>query len=553
MIRSIAGACLLGLIALWSAPASFAQDRPNIVMIVTEGFSMPRLHSFGDPVAITPTFDALAAHGVRYRNSYTTSPVCSPSRATLLTGVYPISIGTQHMRSYIGGYAPVPPPDVKGFPEILRAHGYFTFITQGEDYQFGGSSVLSGGPFSIWDHEGGDDRTGWRKRSPGQPFFGWINLGCTHESGTFTPLGHWPHSRMHLLMQVAHAIQGCIGEGPIKPADVTVPPYYPDTPAVRSDIAKHYNNIHTVDGQIAEIIQALKDDGLLDKTIVLVLPDHGDGLPRAKRDLYDAGIHLPLIVRWPEKYRPAGVTPGSVDDRMVSYVDIAPTLLSMAGIAVPSFVQGQDFRTSNRQYIFAAKDRFDEVMTRQRAVRDARFKYIRNWFPNQPDGYHLAYRDIQESMREMWQLLAEGKLNAVQKQWFEPVGKEQLFDTANDPYELHNLADDPAYGDDLQRLRSAMDAWLAKAGDMSDIPEPEMALRFWPGGKQPDTVAPTVTIANGRVTVTDAEAGASIGYRINGGPWRLYTMPVPVRQGDKVEAKAIRYGCRESETVSARL
>ncbi len=238
---------------------------------------------------------------------------------------------------------------------------------------------------------------------------------------------------------------------------------------------------------------------------------------------------------------------------MTSYLDIAPTLLAVAGVPVPSFMQGQDLRTSNQQYVFAAKDRFDEVMTRQRAVRDARFKYIRNWFPDQPDGYHLAYRDIQESMREMWQLLAEGKLNAVQKQWFEPVGKEQIFDTANDPHELHNLADDPTYAADLQRLRGAMDAWLAKAGDMSDIPEPAMAQRFWPGGKQPDTVAPTVTITEGRATVTDAEAGASIGYRLNGGPWRLYTTPVPVRQGDKVEAKAIRYGCRESDTVSARL
>src|SRR5262249_42323106 len=154
--------------------------------------------------------------------------------------------------------------------------------------------------------------------------------------------------------------------------DVKVPPYYPDTPTVRTDIARHYNNIHEVDAQVGGIVQALRDDGLLDNTIILVLPDHGDGLPRAKRDLYDAGIHLPLIVRWPEKYRPAGVVRGSVDDRLVSYLDVAPTLLAVAGLAVPSVMQGQDFRTSSRQYVFAAKDRFDEVMTRQRAVRDTR-------------------------------------------------------------------------------------------------------------------------------------------------------------------------------------
>jgi len=318
-------------------------------------------------------------------------------------------------------------------------------------------------------------------------------------------------------------------------------------------MAHHYNAVHQVDGQVGEIVKALRDDGLLDNTIILVLPDHGDGLPRAKRDLYDAGIHLPLIVWWPEKYRPAGVTPGMIDGRMISYVDIAPTLLAVAGVSVPAFMQGQDLRTSHQQYVFAAKDRFDEVMTRQRAVRDARFKYIRNWLPDQADGYHLEYRDNQPMMEEMWRLLAEGKLNDTQKQWFEPVGREQLFDTETDPYELHNLADDPAHAEDMQRLRGVMDEWLAKAGDMSNMPEPKMAELFWPGGKQPGTVAPAISVADGQATVTDTEAGASIGYRVNGGPWRLYTSPIPIQPGDKVEAKAIRYGCKESDAIATRL
>jgi len=518
-------------------------------MIVPEGYSF-RLHSFGDPVAITPNLDALAADGVRYTNSFATSPVCAPSRATLLTGMQAISFGAQHMRSYQGGYHPVPPPQVKAFPELLRAAGYFTYTTGKSDYQF--SDMPGGGPFSIWDKQSADDFD-WRVRRAGEPFYAWINLDCDHESDTFTPLGHWPHGFIDVLTQAMRLYEGCSSHGPVKPEDVKVPPYYPDTPTVRTDMARHYNAIHQVDGQVGEIVKALKDDGLLDNTIILVLPDHGDGLPRAKRDLYEAGIHLPLIVRWPEKYRPAGATPGSVDDRLVSYVDIAPTLLGIANVPVPSFMQGQDFRTSHRQYVFEAKDRFDEVMTRQRAVRDARFKYIRNWFPDQPDGYHLKYRDNQPMMQEMWRLLAEGKLNDVQKQWFEPVGKEQLFDTAKDPYEFHNLVDDPAYTADLERLRGAMDSWLAKVGDTSNIPESELKERFWPGGKQPDTVAPVIAVVDGQATVTDTEAGASIGYRLNGGSWRLYTNPIPLNPGDKIEAKAVRYGCKESDTVSARL
>jgi arylsulfatase A-like enzyme len=540
---------LLAFAVLGVVTQALAQDQPNIVMIVAEGYSF-RLHSFGDPVSITPNLDALAAQGVRYTNSYATSPVCAPSRATLLTGMQAISFGAQHMRSYIGGYQPVPPPQVKAFPELLRAAGYYTYATGKADYQF--SDTFGGGPFSIWDKPsaGAFD---WRVRPTGEPFYAWINLECDHESDTFTPLGHWPHSINDLMTQAIRIYEGCRNTGPIKPEDVKVPPYYPDTPTVRTDMARHYNSIHYIDSQVGEIVKALKDDGLLDSTVILVLPDHGDGLPRAKRDLYDAGIHLPLIIRWPEKYRPAGAMPGTVDDRMISYVDIAPTLLAVAGVPVPPFMQGQDFRNANQQYVFAAKDRFDEMMTRQRAVRDARFEYIRNWFPDQPDGYHLKYRDNQGMMQEMWKLLAEGKLNDIQKQWFEPAGKEQLFDTQKDPDELHNLVDDRAYADDLQRLRAAMDAWLAKVGDMSDIPEPQMAQLFWPGGKQPDTVAPTIAIADGQATLADAEAGASIGYRTNGGPWRLYVSPIPMQPNDTVEAKAIRYGCKESNTISASL
>lgn len=552
MYRYIAVLFLRCALLLQCALAFGESPRPNIVMIVPEGYSQ-RLGSFGDPVARTPNIDALARSGVRYTNAFTTSPVCGPSRMTLLTGVQPLAIGAQHFRPLYaptGGYMPVPPPQVKGFPELLRAHGYYTYITEEEDYQFSGP--ISGGPFTLWDKSGAE-RTDWRERAPGQPFFAWINLGCTHESGTFEPLGHWPHSWFHFALQIGRKMQGCRSDGPVRPADVTVPPYYPDTPVVRNDLARVYNNLHDVDRQIGEIVKQLRQDGLDRNTIVLVLPDHGDGLPRAKRDLYDAGIHLPLVVYWPEQLRPAQLSSGMEDGRLVSYVDIAPSLLAMAGVDVPSYMLGGDLPTVDNRYVFAAKDRFDEVTTRQRAVRDTRFKYIRNWLPDQADGYHLEFRDNQETMREMWGLLAEGKLNATQRAWFEPVGREQLFDTRSDPYELVNLVDDPRYKDDLERLRAALDDWLASIGDSSDIPEAQLAEKFWPGGKQPETSAPTVESSGAGIVLAVATPGASIGYRFDGGRWQLYTAPLPSRAGATIEAKAVRYGWKESDVVRRKM
>lgn len=543
---------VLCVVVLHAASACAAQSRPNIVMIVPEGYSQ-RLGSFGDPVAKTPYIDALAQRGVRFTNAFATSPVCGPSRLTLLTGVQPLAIGAQHFRPLYaptGAYMPVPPPQVKGFPELLRAHGYYTYITEEEDYQFSGP--LSGGPFTLWDKSDAE-RTAWRERAPGQPFFAWINLGCTHESGTFAPLGQWPHSAFHLLLQIGRKMQGCRTDGPVTPVDVMVPPYYPDTPVVRTDLARVYNNLHQVDEQVGEILRQLRQDGLDDNTIVLVLPDHGDGLPRAKRDLYDAGIHLPLVVYWPEQFRPSNLPPDTRDERLVSYVDIAPSLLNMAGVAVPSYMRGGNLPTVDNHYVFATKDRFDEMTTRQRAVRDIRFKYIRNWLPEQPNGYHLKFRDNQESMREMWGLLQDGKLNAAQRAWFEPVGREQLFDTQNDPYELVNRVGDPNYAADLERLRNALTQWLAAVGDSSEIPEVQLAEEFWPGGKQPRTPVPHFEISEDKIALTATTPGASIGYRVDGGPWLLYTEPLTPKRGATLEAKAVRYGWKESGSIRQRM
>jgi len=531
-----------------------AAARPNLLLIVAEDLG-PRVRAFGDPVARTPNLDALAAGGVRFTNVFTTAGVCAPSRAALVTGMHAIAIGAQHMRTGSrpeGGYRTVPPPEVKAFPELLRAAGYHTFTTDKLDYQFSGHAPASG-PFTIWDAE---DGALWEGRDPGQPFFGLVNLLVTHETGVFAPLGTWPNGLLHLGVQLFRAwtFGRPGGDDPTPPGAVHVPPYYPDTPTVRADLARHYDNVRQMDARVGEILARLRRDGLADSTIVVWTTDHGDGLPRAKREILDAGVHVPLIVHWPEALRPAARAPGSVDARLVSFVDLAPTLLALAGAPRPPHLHGRDFLAAGaprRRYVYAARDRIDEVPDRQRLVRDERWAYLRSWHPGLPGGHPLAFRDNLDLVRELRALHEAGRLDAAQAQWFEPVGEERLFDVQDDPHQLRDLSGDPAHAAVLERMRAALDAWLARVGDTSETPEAELAERFWPGGEAPVTPPPTLRLEDGLAVVRTATPGASLGVRTGDGRWRLYTQPVGVPPGARVEARAVRYGWKASATFAA--
>lgn len=553
MIGRCIAALAIGLFATTASAQDGAPSRPNILLLVAEDLS-PRIGAFGDAVARTPHLDALAEEGVRFTRVFTTAGVCAPSRAALVTGRHAITFGAQHMRTSTrpaGGYTAVPPPDLVAFPERLRAAGYYTYTDEKLDYQFSG--VLAGsGPFTMWDAEGRG--THWRDRTGDRPFFGLVNFQITHESGVFTPLGHWPNSGVHLAMQALRAfLFGLdVGEGPIRPEDVVLPPYYPDTPTVRRDVARHYNNVWQMDAQVGELLAQLEADGLADDTIVIWTTDHGDGLPRAKRELYDAGIHVPMIVRWPTRLRPEDATPGRTDGRLVSFVDLAPTILGMAGADAPATLPGRSFADPNarrREYVFASRDRIDEVMDRQRAVRDERYKYVRSYYPTVPGGHPLDFRDNIDMVREMRALYEAGELDAAQRQWFEPPGAERLFDLENDPHELVDLSRDPTHAAVLARLGGALDAWLSSIVDTSEEPEDRMAERFWPGGEQPVTSAPILEVEDDMLRATGG-AGARVGFRLDDGPWQLYTGPVPVPPGARIEARAVRYGWQESPTVS---
>ena len=550
--------CLIVLACAFLAPVVSAQTvpRPNILLLMAEDMSA-RVGAFGDSVAITPNLDALAAQGVRYPNTFTTGGVCAPSRAAHILGMHQISTGTQHMRASSrpeGGYYAVPAEGVKAYPELLRAAGYYTYTDTKLDYQF--SSPFAGsGPSTIWDREKAV-ASDWDNRASGQPFFGFINFPVTHESGVFRPLGSMPHSPTHFIMQALRWYG--LGKVPevVDPQDIVVPPYYPDTPTVRADMARHYNNIAYMDVEVGAILSSLEAAGLLDTTIVIWTTDHGDGLPRAKRELYDSGIKVPMIIRWPEAYRPAGVMRGAVDQRLISFVDLGPAILSLAGVAVPAYMHGRNFAdalVAPNDYIYASRDRIDEMMDRQRAIRDKRYKYIRSWYPQVPGGTDLAFRnnmDMAREMRAMYEAPKSPELNAIQAQWYEAPGEERLYDLKNDPFEINDVSNNPKYRSVLRRMAGEMDMWLERVGDWSASPENVMVAGFEPGGERQVTPAPTLSVEAGKVVITPAASAHSLECRIDGGRWQLYTVPLDIDVDITIEARAVRYGWEESEIVS---
>lgn len=526
--------------------------QPNIVLILFEDMSS-RVGAFGDSVAHTPNFDRITAEGVKYTNVFTSSGVCAPSRAALITGRYQQTIGAQYMRTTSaaglppGGpqnYLAVPPAEVKAFPELLRAAGYHTSNNAKTDYQFGE-------PFTIWDESGAE--ADWSGRANGQSFFHMRTLLTTHESAIW-PVDMTPASPIEAFVVSRNAELFADRVARTDPDDVEVPPYLPDTPAVRRDIATHYDNIAFTDAALGEIYDRLSADGLLESTILIVSTDHGDGLPRMKRSLYDSGLQVPMVIRFPD-----GWGAGAVNDELISFVDLAPTLLSWAGAEEPEWLHGRDFagsdRDAPREYIFAAQDRMDNEPNMRRASRDARFKYIRNNLEGDPYFEPLPFRDSQPSMKDLWAGLEAGSLPPAAAALFEPLPEHQLYDTLDDPHEVKNLAGDPLYTDELSRLQAALDEWIGRVGDMSDIPEAELIQNMWPGGLQPATATPTMevrTVGDDQLVVLTSETpGASIGYQI-GDPavaWQLYAGPLRLIAGTKVRAKAVRYGYSESELI----
>jgi uncharacterized sulfatase len=500
-------------------------SRPNFLWISCEDIS-PDLGCYGDDYAVTPNLDRLARQGRRYTKAFVSFPVCAPTRSSIITGVHPGTLGTMHMRTGKKGYEAVPPPQVKCFPEYLRAAGYYCTNNRKTDYQFKP-------PFTAWDES--SKKTHWRNRPPNMPFFSVFNFTTTHESRC------WPREGERLIHD---------------PAKAVAPPYYPDTPIVRENLARYYDKITKMDGQVGEILEQLEQDGQAENTVVFFWSDHGRGLPRCKRWPYDSGLRVPLIIRWPGK-----IKPGSVCDDLVNLIDLAPTLLSLAGADVPPYMQGRPLfgakKALPREYVFGGRNRMDLSSDDFiRTARDKRYRYIRNFTPETPYAQRIDYMEKMPIMQEWRRLHAEGRLAGAQKLFFQhPKPLEELYDLVTDPYEVNNLADSSQHQQILKRMRSALEKWIKETGDLGGLDEDELIERMWPGRKQPITAAPTIKttpVAGGKTSVemTCATEGASIGYRLGEqGRWLIYTRPVFLEPGAVLQAKAIRIGYKESEMV----
>lgn len=535
-------------------------ERPNILWLVTEDMG-PYIPPFGDSAIQTPNLSRLANEGIRYPKMFSPSGVCAPSRAAITTGMYPTSIGASHMRTKsnvqqtgLPAYEAVPPSKVKMLSELLRMNGYYCTNNSKEDYQFKA-------PITAWDES--SNYAHWRNRAEGQPFFAVFNFNETHESGLFEPYAHRNSETRHYhagdtgyTWSKKRAVEKTtvhIAED----IDFPIPPYLPNNEIVRRDMWKMYNNIAEMDKQLGAVLKQLEGDGLLENTIVFFFGDHGGPLPRQKRLIYDSGLNTPMIIRFPNQQKA-----GSWDRQLISFIDLAPTLLSLAGIAPPEYMQGQAFlgehqAKEKRKYIHGAADRFDEVTDAIRAVRDDQFKYIRNYRTEQ--GYYLPlnYRERIPIMQELLRLRDEGKLDDIQAQWFrESKTPEELFDCKADPHELNNLASDPAYKEKLVELRLEMDCWVKNIGDQPNLPEMELITQLWGGATiKPTTANPIINSLDGKISITCPTEGASLGYKIidqdgtKPKVWLVYQEPFTLPEASKLLVQAHRIGFEPSEIV----
>jgi len=443
--------------------ATGAHRRPNILWLSCEDIS-PHLGAYGDSHVQTPVLDRFATEGARFDHAFSVSGVCAPSRSCLISGIYPVSLGTHNMRSHRDL-----PPGVLPFPHYLREAGYYCTNNVKTDYNFAA-------PDSTWDESSREAH--WRNRpSPEQPFFAVMNYTGTHE------------------YQVGRDFEEDDPGRPQRrhdPAALDLPPYFPDTPLVRKHWARYYDLISELDNWIGHMLQELEEDGLAEDTAVFFFSDHGVGTPRAKRWLYDSGIHVPLLVRWPGMLEPGTVRPDPV-----SFVDFASTVLSIAGAEQPAHLQGRPFlgadKAPPREHIFAARDRMDERYDLIRAVRDTRYKYIRNYLPQRAYDQHLNYPEQWAIMREMRRVHAEGGLDAVQSQFFrQQKPLEELFDTEADPHEVNNLADAPEHQQTLARMRPVLESWMREVEDLGFVPEMELAS--WLQDRGAGAEAPTYAL-----------------------------------------------------------
>jgi len=451
-----------------SHASAIAAERPNILWLIAEDFG-PHLGCYGEKHVATPNLDGLATSGVRYANFFTTAPVCSPSRSAFMTGMYQTTIGAHNHRSHRDdGYKL--PDGVRVLTDWLRDAGYFTtnlrelpaevgFRASGKtDWNF----TYQGQPF---------DSDKWSDLKSHQPFFAQVNFQETHRTFHAPP----------------HA----------DPAKVEIPPYYPDHPVTRDDWAKYLDSATELDRKVGLVLKQLEADGLADSTVVVFFGDNGQAHVRGKQFCYDSGLHVPLIIHWPKSISsPKHFSVGKTDDRLLASIDLAPTMLAIAGATKPAKMQGEvflgDLAGAPRKYVFGARDRCDETVFRFRTVRTDRYRYIRNFTPERP---FLQSNDYKERQYPVWNLLKEldaaGKLTQLQKVLTAPtMPAEELYDIVADPHETKNLAGSAEHAAVLNELRAVLEKWIEESNDQGrelEPPEIVAAKGATKAGSDPDT------------------------------------------------------------------
>lgn len=435
-----------------------ADGRPNILWVFIEDLS-PWIGCYGDAISedTTPNIDRIAASGVRFDRCYMPAPVCSSCRSAMITGVMQTTTGThQHRSSRTPETAIYLPDGIKTIPEIFREHGYVTFNRGKDDYNFVykrpdlysfGNRKRKGSFYGT-----GGNMDAWEKVPKGAPFFGQIML-----------MGGKVNTRQL--------------ENKVDPTTMSVPPYFPDNDVFRKEWAHHYDTIRVTDAQFGDILKRMKEDGVLDNTIIFFFSDHGNNHSlRHKQFCYEGGVRVPLIIAGPSDKLKAG----AVRHDLVSGLDISATTLAMAGIPLPEYMEGRDMFAANfspREYVISARDRCDYTIDHIRTVRTDRFRYIRNFLTDRPL-LQPQYRDMQPPTKMLRKMHANKTLDAIQEAClFGPRPAEELYDMEKDPHQIHNLASDPTYSDELQRHRSILEKWIKATDDKGQYPEADKNLK----------------------------------------------------------------------------
>lgn len=429
-------------------------ERPNILWITCEDIS-PYLGSYGFEQAHTPNLDKLAKISIRYTNAYANAPVCAVARATILSGMYASSTGTHHMRSRVQL-----PEEIPAYPKILRQEGYYCTNNSKKDYNSNYEN-----DHSLWDES--SNKAHYKNRKEGQPFFAVFNNTVTHESQLSQErIQHYVDNKLIPFRPRIH------------PEDINLPPYHPDLPEIREDWARLHDLITLMDKMTGDLLQDLKDEGLEENTIVFFYSDHGGQLSRSKRFIYNVGTQVPFMIHLPEKWKHlANKNMGEIDDSLISFVDLAPTLLSITGIEIPEKMQGRAFLNPEKvepiDYVHFYRDRMSERYDFSRAVTDGQYYFIRNFFPHKPLGRDTRYgNQVQANWRAWEEYHGQGKTDAIQSQFYQPKSNFELFDSENDPWHVASTANQPKFVDKLDSLSNELDRWMIETRDIGLIPEP---------------------------------------------------------------------------------